>query len=74
MRSNTKILDRIVYFGLQGGGEEAKLWMSLSLRAATKSGASGLAERASMMPFESCRYRTTLRQPRAFFFFGFEST
>jgi len=63
MRSNTKILDRIVYFQLHGDGEEAKLCRLSSPRAATKSGASGLAERASMMLFESCTCRANLASP-----------
>jgi len=45
-----KILDRIV---MAGDGEGAKLRMHWSLIAATESGASGLAERVSMMPFGS---------------------
>jgi len=60
MRSNSKILDRIVYFLLQGDGEEAKFQSYSSLIAATKSGASGLAECASMMPFGSRICRATL--------------
>jgi len=63
MGSNIKISDHIVYFWLQGDSEEAKFQRPSSLIAATKSGASGLAERASMMPFASCIYRATWRQP-----------
>jgi len=49
----------------KGNGEVVKLWRPSSLRAAAKSGASGLAERTSMMLFESCTFRATFRQPRA---------
>jgi len=52
----------IVYFWLQGDSEEAKFQRPSSLIAAAKSGASVLAERASMMPFGSCIYRSTWRQ------------
>jgi len=63
MWSNIKISDRIVYFWLQGDSEEAEFQRPSSLIAATKSGASGLAERTSMMPFGSCICRATWRQP-----------
>jgi len=63
MQSNVKISDRIVYFCDEGDREEVKIQRPSSLMAATKSGASGLAERASMMPFGSCIYGATWRQP-----------
>jgi len=62
MGSNIKISDRIVYFSLQGDSAEAKFQRPSSLIAATKSGASGLADRTSMMPFGSCIYWATWRQ------------
>jgi len=43
-------------------GEEHKLRMPI---VATESGASGLAERALMMPFGLCMCRVTWCQPRA---------
>ena len=49
---------------LQCDGEEAKLLRHLLLIAATKSGASGLAERAPMMSFRLCLCWATWCQPR----------
>ena len=49
----------------QVDGEGAKLRRPSWLTAATKSGASGPAERLSMMPFGLCICQATWRQPRA---------
>ena len=62
MRPNTKILDRVVFLQCDGG--KAKLQRSLQpgpsgYLAAIKSGASGLAERALMMPFGPFMCRAT---------------
>ena len=65
MRSNTKILDRIVYFWLQCDGKEAELQRHSLPIAATESGASWLAERAPMMTFGLCMCRATWRKPFA---------
>jgi len=59
MRSNTKILNRIVYFWLQCDGKEAELQRHSLPMAATESGASWLAKRASMMPFGLCMCRAS---------------
>jgi len=66
MWSNTKILDRIVYFWLQCDGKEAELQRHSLPIVATESGASWLAERAPMMhvsgnmvpALRACRWRT----------------
>jgi len=65
MRSNTKILDRIVYFWLHCDGKEAELQRHSLPIAATESSASWLAERAPMMPFGVCMCRATWCQPYA---------